>query len=356
VFVARVIAKLEPGGAQLSMLRVMGELRGRGIASPLYCGWATPAGIELARRHGAEPEVWGEAGNLQWVPEPRFAAWLAPRLAAADVVHAHMFGAWWAAARAAPAGTPLVASEHNQYLWPGRPRTVEMREALGRVDLFFAHGPSARATVIAHGLPLERVREGISPVVGTDARPKPGLPSPRIVFAGRLDPDKGPDILVEALALLRDPPPTLILGDGRLRAPLQRRVRELAIADRVRFLGWVGDPGAYIAGASVLAIPSRDEAFSQTAIIGLAHGVPVIGTEVDGFPATLGDGRGILVPSEDPHALAAALERVLHDAPPRRQPLRGLAERYAPARVAAIYESSYRALVAPEAVGEQAVS
>jgi glycosyltransferase involved in cell wall biosynthesis len=356
VFVARVIAKLEPGGAQLSMLRVMAELRGRGIASALLCGWATPAGIELARRHGAEPEIWGDGGNLQWVPEPRFATWLGPRLAAADVVHAHMFGAWWAAARAVAAGIPLVASEHNQYLWPGRPRSAELREALGRVDVFFAHGPGARATVIAHGLPLERVREGISPVVGTDARPVAGLPSPRIVFAGRLDPDKGPDILVEALGLLRDPPPTLILGDGRLRGLLQRRVRELGLGKRVSFLGWVPDPGPYIAGATVLAIPSRDEAFSQTAIIGLAHGVPVIGTEVDGFPATLGDGRGILVAPEDPQALAAALERVLHDQLPRPLPLRHLAERYEPARVATIYESTYRGLLAPEAVRARAVA
>jgi glycosyltransferase involved in cell wall biosynthesis len=356
VNVARVIAKLEPGGAQLSMLRVMAELRGRGIASALLCGWASPAGIELARRHGAEPEVWGDGGNLQWVPEPRFAAWLGPRLAAADVVHAHMFGAWWAAARVAPVGTALVASEHNQYLWPGRPRSAELREALGRVDVFFAHGPGARATVIAHGLPLERVREGISPVVGTQARPVAGLPSPRIVFAGRLDPDKGPDILVEALGLLRDLPPTLILGDGRLRGLLQRRVRELGLGKRVSFLGWVPDPGSYIAGATVLAIPSRDEAFSQTAIIGLAHGVPVIGTEVDGFPATLGDGRGILVAPEDPQALAAALERVLHDELPRPLPLRHLAERYEPARVATIYESTYRGLVAPEAVRARPVA
>lgn len=88
MFVARVIAKLEPGGAQLSTLRVMRELGGHGIASVLYCGWATPAGIELARRYGLEPEVWGEGGNLQWVPEPRFAAWLDPRLAAVDLVHA----------------------------------------------------------------------------------------------------------------------------------------------------------------------------------------------------------------------------------------------------------------------------
>jgi glycosyltransferase involved in cell wall biosynthesis len=356
VFVARVIAKLEPGGAQLSMLRVMRELRGHGIASPLYCGWATPAGIELAVNHGFEPELWGDGGDLQWVPDPRFAAWLGPRLAAADVVHAHMFGAWWAAARAAPAGTPLVASEHNQYLWPGSPQTAAMREALSRVGVFFAHGPGARATVIAHGLPPARVREGVSPVIGTEARPAPGLPSPRIVFAGRLHPDKGPDILVEALGLLRDPPPTLILGDGTLLDALRRRVRELGLEDRVSFRGWVPDPGPFIAGATVLAIPARDEAFSQTAIIGLAHGVPVIGTEVDGFPATLGGGRGILVAPDDPPALAAALARVLRGELPRPRPLRSLAERHSPARVAAIYDSTYRGLVAPDALAAQAVS
>ena len=267
-----------------------------------------------------------------------------------------MFGAWWAAARAAPAATPLVASEHNQYLWPGRPRSAEMRDALRRVDVFFAHGPGARATVIAHGLPPERVREGVSPVMGTEARPAPGLPRPRIVFAGRLDPDKGPDILVEALWLLRDPPPTVILGDGGMRAALQRRVRELGLTERVTFYGWVADPGPYIAGATVLAIPSRDEAFSQTAIIGLAHGVPVIGTEVDGFPTTLGGGRGILVAPDDPQALAAALQRVLGEALPRPRPLRSLAERHAPARVAAIYASTYCALVASEAAGARAAS
>jgi glycosyltransferase involved in cell wall biosynthesis len=355
VLVARVIAKLEPGGAQLSMLRVMQVLRGRGIASVLYCGWATSPGIELARQYGAEPEIWGEGGNLQWVPEPRFAAWLDPRLRAVDLVHAHMFGAWWAAARAAAAGVPLVASEHNQYLWPGRPRSAELREALGRVDVFFAHGPSARATVIAHGLPLERVREGISPVVGTRAHAAPGLPSPRIVFAGRLDPDKGPDILVEALGLLRNPPQTLILGEGRLRGRLQRRVRELGLTKRVSFRGWVADPGRYIAGATVLAIPSREEAFSQTAIIGLAHGIPVIGTDVGGLPATLGGGRGILVPPEDPQALAVGLEGVLHDELQRPRPLPGLAEQYAPDRVAAIYERTYHGLLVPEAAGTQAV-
>ena len=73
----------------------------------------------------------------------------------------------------------------------------------------------------------------------------------------------------------------------------------------------------------------------------------MIGTDVDGFPATLGDGRGVIVPPEDPQALAAALERALDDSLPRPAPLHDVAERHTPARVAAIYESTYRGLVAP---------
>ena len=245
-----------------------------------------------------------------------------------------MFGGWWAAAQAVPLETPLVASEHNQYLWPGPPRAVEMREALGRVDRFFAHGPTARATVLAHGLQVDRVREGISPVTGATSVALPGLPSPRIVFAGRLELDKGPDILVEALARLRDLPATLVLGEGKERGSLERRVRELGLQTRVRLLGWVSDPGAYIAGASVLAIPSREESFSQTAIVGLAHGTPVIGTDVDGLPATLGNGLGTLIRPEDPAALAAALECLLRGDLPRPAAQPELAKRYAPAQVA----------------------
>ena len=146
---ARVMAKLEPGGAQLSMLRVMAELRGRGIDSELLCGWASEDGLALARAHGIEPKVWGDGGNLQWTPDPAFAAWLAPRLMTADLIHAHMFGAWWAAARAQRRrGTPLVASEHNQYLWPDRAYGDEMRDGLERVDVFFAQGraPATRCS------------------------------------------------------------------------------------------------------------------------------------------------------------------------------------------------------------------
>src|SRR5258708_32349841 len=71
-----------------------------------------------------------------------------------------------------------------------------------RVDMFFAHGPAARAWAAGIGLDDGRLRDGRSSVEGQSAAPWPGLPWPRLTFAGRLRGDKAPDVLVEALALL----------------------------------------------------------------------------------------------------------------------------------------------------------
>jgi hypothetical protein len=153
VLVVRVLAKLEPGGAQLSLLRVARVLARRGHRTRLLAGIASPEGVELARAHGLEPEVMGSDVDLQWHCDPAFAAWLAPRLSAAEVVHAHMLGAWWAAAHALPAGVPLVASEHNGYAWWGEPPWAAMAEAAARVDRFYGHGPGARAGALRVGIP-----------------------------------------------------------------------------------------------------------------------------------------------------------------------------------------------------------
>ena len=341
------MAKLERGGAQLSLLRVARSLAPRGVETRLLAAHATPEGVALAREHGVEPEVFGQGGNLQWVPHEGFATWLAPRLHDADAVHAHMFGGWWAAARAVADGQPLIASEHNAYRWPRRDESRALRAALPRVDRFFAHGPGARRTILKAGLPSDRIRSGISPVAGMNATPRPGLPAGRVVFAGRLDPDKGPDVFLEAVALLRHRPPVLMLGAGRLEVQIHAQRARLGLADRVVMPGWTHDPGPSIAGAAVLVIPSRDESFSQTAVLGMGLGVPVIGTDVDGFPDTLGGGRGIIVPPEDPRALAAAIDGVLAgrlrvDAAAALR----FAEQFEPERVAAIYEETYRAMTA----------
>jgi glycosyltransferase involved in cell wall biosynthesis len=348
--VARVMAKLEPGGAQLGAFWLTAELRRHGIDSHLLAGTASKDGIALAREYAIDVEAFADLGrgdDLQWTPSPRFAEWLAPRLAGADLVHAHMFGGWWAAARAVPPGTPLVASEHNAFKWPGRPRHREARAALRRVDYFFAHGPAAEAYVRALGLPPERLERGRSTYPGGGSQPLPGLPSPRVVFAGRLAPDKGPDVLVEALGLMDDPPPAFLLGAGRMRADLERRARELGIADRVTFCGWRPEPGRWVAGAAVFAAPSREEAWSQAVTMAMALGTPVVATAVEGLPDALADDRGVLVPPEDPAAFAAALADVLAG---RRRPDLRAARRYAaaftPRAMGRMYAARYRELVA----------
>jgi len=241
---------------------------------------------------------------------------------------------------------PLVASEHNEMTWPAVDHTPQAREAQWRVDLFFAHGPSARAWAAGIGIDDGRLRYGRSSVQGLSARPLPGLPTPRLTFAGRLRGDKAPDVLIEALALMGEPPPAYLIGDGPLRGPLTRLVAARGLDAVVRLPGWSFEPARYIAGTSVHVVPSREESWSQSAVLALGLGVPVVGTAVDGLAHTLGDGRGILIPPQDPPALAGALARVLAGERPDPAPGRAYARQFTPSAAAAMYARAYAQLLA----------
>jgi glycosyltransferase involved in cell wall biosynthesis len=343
----RVIAKLEPGGAQLGVLRTSAALRQLGIETRVLAGYATREGRRLFAAAGLAPEIFPDGDpELEYETSLDFAEWLQPRLGDADLVHAHMFGGWWAAAHAVAPGTPLVASEHNALRWPSVPPAHELRSALLRLDLLFAHGPSTRALFADLGVGPDRLRSGASAIDGIDARPRRGLPSPRIVFAGRLHEEKGPDLLIEALALLREPPPALILGAGPFERPLRRLAKARRVDRAVRFSGWRHDAPRYIAGSSVCVVPSRRDAWSQTAVIAMGLGVPVVATAVEGLPATIGSNRGVLVAPEDPAALADAIDGVLHgEMLVDREEARIYAQRFTPDRVARAYADEYRQLL-----------
>jgi glycosyltransferase involved in cell wall biosynthesis len=172
--------------------------------------------------------------------------------------------------------------------------------------------------------------------------PRDGLPTPRIVFSGRFSPDKGPDVLIDAVARMAAPPPVLMLGAGVLEGDLRAQVIEAGLEDVVSFRGWIEDPGPWVAGAAVQVCPSRDESFSQTAVLAMALGVPVVGTDVDGFPETLADGRGVIVPADDPAALATALEGVLGGALRTKMfEAQAWARQFEVGRVADVYEQAY---------------
>jgi len=349
----RVLGKLEPGGAQLALLRVSRELERRhGVRTTLVVGDATQDGIRLAQRYEV-PTIAFRTGsavhplrNLQWEQSQRFAAWLTDKLADADLVHAHMVGAWWAVAQVIDPWTPFIATEHNEVNWTTR-RLRSLQPAAGRIDRFYATGPAACRFAVNAGVRTDVIRPARSPIAGLRATPRAGLRTPRLTFAGRFCEEKGPDVLVEAISLLdRRDLSAYLLGDGPLRARLTARIRPRGLSARVFMPGWVDKPWTYVAGSAVHVVPSRQEAWSQSAVLGLGLGVPVVGTHVDGLIATLSQSRGVTIAPDDPLALSEAISEALAGRSPidRAGAIR-YARRFTTARIADFYLAEYQAML-----------
>jgi glycosyltransferase involved in cell wall biosynthesis len=155
-----------------------------------------------------------------------------------------------------------------------------------------------------------------------------GLSSrPRLVYAGRLSPEKGVAVLIDALALLtRDDdalsPLLTIVGDGPARAALQVQVIACGLQDSVEFAGHTDRAmlSAHLLRADVCVQPSLSEGFSKAWLDAMAHGLPVLASKVGAAGAVIGeDGeRGWLVAPGSAAALAAALRQSLTE--PRNWP------------------------------------
>ena len=210
--------------------------------------------------------------------------------------------------------------------------------------LEMAPAQADRARVIPYGLTLP------------DSEPPPpeeGL----VAAAGRLVAEKGFDVLIDALPALVEQVPDarlLLIGDGPERAALEQRARELGVADRVEFAGWVSPEAMYgaLGRGSVVAVPSRwREAFGIVAIQASLQARPVVASRVGGLPEAVLDGEtGVLVEREDPAALAAELAGLLldparADALGRRGRERALAE-FSIERSAERYEALFEEIAA----------
>ncbi|HTZ76743.1 MAG TPA: glycosyltransferase [Stellaceae bacterium] len=130
---------------------------------------------------------------------------------------------------------------------------------------------------------------------------------------GRLHPNKGFDLLLDALALTRGIH-LWIAGDGPLKEELERQARGLRIADRVRFLGWRDDTAMLLAASDMLVSSSKHEPLGNVVLEAWAAGVPVVATASVGPRALIRDGEtGLLVPLGDAAALATAMTRLAED-------------------------------------------
>jgi glycosyltransferase involved in cell wall biosynthesis len=228
-----------------------------------------------------------------------------------------------------------------------------MRWAYQRAEGVLAVSEGVAADLLrTQGVPPEKLTVVHNPVVTPDLAAKaaidPGHPwfvtgAPPVVLAvGRLEAMKDYPTLIAAFAALRAEREArlVILGEGGQRAKLESLIREHGLQDDVDLPGFVANPFAYMARASVLALTSVREGLPGVLIQALACGCPVVATDCPSGPHEILDGGrfGELVPMGDPAAFAAALRRVL-DAPPDPATLRERSEAFRADRVVALHHS-----------------
>ena len=223
-------------------------------------------------------------------------------------------------------GIPVVLSARGSdaQLQPDEPGMREViARTLSQAALVIAVSRPIAGRLVELGVPADRVAivpNGIDaalfqpqPVAGAAVRQHVGCPEgERLILAvGRLERVKGHDILLEALAILSRAVRVrlVIAGEGRLQDTLAAQARSLGIADRVLFAGAIPHESlaAWYSAADVFCLPSRSEGHPNVLVEALACGTPAVAAAVGAAGEILSPECGLLVPPEDPAALATAL-------------------------------------------------
>jgi colanic acid/amylovoran biosynthesis glycosyltransferase len=271
--------------------------------------------VERTRARGVEVEVLGPQqfrnygiayghgvlGNLRARP---WLALLLPSLLAsfvhaarrveADLLHAHWLPAGWVAAKT---GKPYIVQVWGSDIELARRAPWAARRILRGAQLVVAASTALGES--AERLGAQDVRIIPSGVdlpaeVGTEAAP------PEVLYVGRLSPEKGVTELVEASRGMK----LVVAGDGPLRSLFSEPPGFVPPSELQRLY----------ARAAVVACPSRREGFGVACLEAMAHGRPIVSTDVGGLRDLVVDGEtGIVVPPRDVGALRTALERLLAD-------------------------------------------
>jgi D-inositol-3-phosphate glycosyltransferase len=268
-----------------------------------------------------------------------------------DLVHSHYWLSGQVGALARDRwGVPLVHSMHtmakvkNDALAAGdtpepSARLIGEEQVVEAADMLIANTETeakqlielydadpARVEVVHPGVDLDVFR----PVPTAQARARVGLPADAdvLLFAGRIQPLKAPDVLLRAVAVLLERRPALRArlvvpvvggpsGSGLDKpAALADLAAHLGIADVVRFVPPVAQAelADWYAAATLVAVPSYNESFGLVAAEAEASGTPVVAAAVGGLTTVVRDGHsGLLVAGHRPEEWADALERVVAD-------------------------------------------
>ena len=285
-------------GGQESLLTLARGLRARGYRQTIVC---PPASV-LAERAQADGFPIAKLG-----------------LRTADIVHAHSGRAltvafWETAGFTFRSGVCRVVTRHVAFK-PRHPWLYRLKYTRTCHGII-AVSDAVRRGLIESGVPaakIEVIHTGIQmPEPVPRDRQKFGLGEADFVIGhmGAFTAEKGQDVAVAAAALLAPSLPhakMVLAGDGHLRKEMLSEIRQGAPRN-VIFPGFISDRSAFFAALDLFIMPSRSEAWGLAALEAMAHGVPVIASDVGGLPEIIEAGNGgWLVPAGDPAALARAI-------------------------------------------------
>lgn len=271
------------------------------------------------RRDGVEvhPLVLpGRAYLREWRGVRRLCRGLRP-----DVVHTHGYRCdVLHAAAVREDGLPVATTVHGFTGGGGRLRAYEwlQRASLRRFDAVVAVSRALGGALRGAGVPAERLRvipnawSGRAPALSrAAARQTLGAAEDEVVvgWVGRLSPEKGADVLLDALPLVPGVCAHFV-GSGPEAGALRERAARLGVAGRVRWHGALPGAGTLFPAFDAFVLSSRTEGTPVALFEAIAADVPVVAARVGGVPDVVDDATARLVPPCDPAALAAALREV----------------------------------------------
>jgi glycosyltransferase involved in cell wall biosynthesis len=320
--VCHVITGFDTGGAERVLIRTVRRLDPTRFESLIVSLRGRGPLSDEAERTGTETVHLGMGRRPGPVTLWRLAKIFRDRNVA--VVHSYLFDASIASRLAGRwAKVPVVVTSTRAPLgylprvawWLDRvtarwcQRIIAVSEHTADVSVRVEGIPRHKIVVIPNGVDLQR----FAPRDLSAAKRDLGLAENAFVVAsvGRLSQEKGHRYLLEALATARSAIPSircLIAGDGPLRASLSTQAHRLGLEQVCRFMGDVPKIESVFAAADVTVLPSLFEGMPNAVLEAMAMGCPVIASAVGGSVELVRQGEtGLLIPPEDPRALATAL-------------------------------------------------
>lgn len=246
---------------------------------------------------------------------------------APDVVHSHGFRSDVLVGTVAPGlGLCTVSTAHGFVGGGMRGRAYEwlQRRIMRSCSAIVAVSRPLIAQLQESGIARDRIHfvpnawvSLAPPLQRAEARQVLGLPMQGVIigWVGRLSSEKGPDVMLEALADLPNEPQALLamVGAGRELSALQGLAARLGVTDRIRWVGEVPDAPRVFRAFDAFVLSSRTEGTPMVLLEAMEAGVPIVATRVGGVGDVIGEYGGLLVPPSDPGSLSTAIRSVLLD-------------------------------------------